>query len=114
MLHIKTLLKVTISTIEVSYDKYKHHRYANITTVRYDDDDKFRFNNASTHENHLRQNGTFTLFSTETAQELIRGEQPTPILHPYRQLFSQFYLMVEGRMFTVISKYFSKVINVRC
>ena len=34
----------------------------------YDDgDDEFRFNDASTHEGHLHQNGMFILFSTETA-----------------------------------------------
>ena len=32
-----------------------------------DDDDEFRFNNASTHEGHLRQNGILTLFCNDTA-----------------------------------------------
>ena len=31
-----------------------------------DDDDKFRFNDASTHEGHLRQNGELTWFCNET------------------------------------------------
>ena len=31
------------------------------------DDDKFRFNNASTHKGHLRQNGVLTWFCNETA-----------------------------------------------
>ena len=30
------------------------------------DDDEFRFNDASTHEGHLRQNGELTLFCSET------------------------------------------------
>ena len=32
-----------------------------------DDDDEFRFNDASTHEGHLRQNGKLTWFCNETA-----------------------------------------------
>ena len=32
-----------------------------------DDDDEFRFNDASTHESHLRQNGKLTWFCNETA-----------------------------------------------
>ena len=32
----------------------------------YDDDDEFRFNDASTHEGHLRQNGELTWFCNET------------------------------------------------
>ena len=31
------------------------------------DDDEFRFNDASTHEGHLRQNGKLTWFCNETA-----------------------------------------------
>ena len=31
-----------------------------------DDDDEFRFNDASTHEGHLRQNGELTWFCNET------------------------------------------------
>ena len=31
-----------------------------------DDDDEFRFNDASTHEGHLRQNGELTWFCSET------------------------------------------------
>ena len=31
-----------------------------------DDDDEFRFNDASTHEDHLRQNGELTWFCNET------------------------------------------------
>ena len=31
------------------------------------DDDEFRFNDASIHEDHLRQNGVLTSFSNETA-----------------------------------------------
>ena len=30
------------------------------------DDDEFRFNDASTHEGHLRQNGELTWFCSET------------------------------------------------
>ena len=30
------------------------------------DDDEFRFNDASTHEGHLRQNGELTWFCNET------------------------------------------------
>ena len=33
---------------------------------RDDDDDEFRFNDASTHEGHLRQNGELTWFCSET------------------------------------------------
>ena len=33
----------------------------------HDDDDEFRFNDASTHEGHLRQNGKLTWFCNETA-----------------------------------------------
>ena len=33
---------------------------------RQDDDDEFRFNDASTHEGHLRQNGELTWFCSET------------------------------------------------
>ena len=33
---------------------------------RDDDDDEFRFNDASTHEGHLRQNGELTWFCNET------------------------------------------------
>ena len=33
---------------------------------RNDDDDEFRFNDASTHEGHLRQNGELTWFCSET------------------------------------------------
>ena len=32
-----------------------------------DDDDESRFNDASTHEGHLRQNGKLTWFCNETA-----------------------------------------------
>ena len=32
----------------------------------FDDDDEFRFNDASTHEGHLRQNGELTWFCSET------------------------------------------------
>ena len=32
-----------------------------------DDDDEFRFNDASAHERHLRQNGILTWFGIETA-----------------------------------------------
>ena len=32
-----------------------------------DDDDEFRFNDTSTHEGHLRQNGVLTWFYNETA-----------------------------------------------
>ena len=32
-----------------------------------DDDDEFRFNDASTHEGHLRQNGKLIWFCNETA-----------------------------------------------
>ena len=32
----------------------------------HDDDDEFRFNDASTHEGHLRQNGELTWFCNET------------------------------------------------
>ena len=35
-------------------------------TARHDDDDEFRFNDASTHEGHLRQNGELTWFCSET------------------------------------------------
>ena len=35
-------------------------------TLNNDDDDEFRFNNASTHEGHLRQNGELTWFCSET------------------------------------------------
>ena len=34
---------------------------------RNDDDDEFRFNDASTHEGHLRQTGVLTWFCNETA-----------------------------------------------
>ena len=34
--------------------------------MRDDDDDEFRFNDASTHEGHLRQNGELTWFCSET------------------------------------------------
>ena len=33
---------------------------------RREDDDEFRFNDASTHEGHLRQNGELTWFCSET------------------------------------------------
>ena len=33
---------------------------------KYEDDDEFRFNDASTHEGHLRQNGELTWFCNET------------------------------------------------
>ena len=33
---------------------------------RIDDDDEFRFNDVSTHEGHLRQNGELTWFCNET------------------------------------------------
>ena len=32
-----------------------------------DDDDEFRFNDASTHEGHLRQSGELTWFCSETS-----------------------------------------------
>ena len=32
----------------------------------FSDDDEFRFNDASTHEGHLRQNGELTWFCSET------------------------------------------------
>ena len=34
------------------------------------DDDEFRFNDASTHEGHLRQNGKLTWFCNETARKI--------------------------------------------
>ena len=34
--------------------------------VSANDDDEFRFNDASTHEGHLRQNGELTWFCSET------------------------------------------------
>ena len=34
--------------------------------VCHDDDNEFRFNNASIHEGHLRQNGVLTWFCNET------------------------------------------------
>ena len=36
------------------------------TDSKEDDDDEFRFNDASTHEGHLRQNGELTWFCNET------------------------------------------------
>ena len=33
----------------------------------FEDNDEFRFNDASTHEGHLRQNGKLTWFCNETA-----------------------------------------------
>ena len=36
------------------------------SAYRDDDDDEFRFNDASTHEGHLRQNGELTWFCSET------------------------------------------------
>ena len=41
--------------------------YERIQCNRSDDDDEFRFNDASTHEGHLRQNGKLTWFCNETA-----------------------------------------------
>ena len=38
-----------------------------LTFLEVDDDDEFRFNDASTHEGHLRQNGKLTWFCNETA-----------------------------------------------
>ena len=38
-----------------------------IRRVEGDDDDEFRFNDASTHEGHLRQNGVLTWFCNEMA-----------------------------------------------
>ena len=38
-----------------------------VYNIVYDDDDEFRFNDASTHEGHLRQNGKLTWFCNETA-----------------------------------------------
>ena len=39
---------------------------SNIASIDDDDDDEFRFNDASTHKGHLRQNGELTLFCNET------------------------------------------------
>ena len=40
---------------------------AHILTRYDDDDDEFRFNDASTHEGQLHQNGILTWFGIETA-----------------------------------------------
>ena len=40
--------------------------YERIQCSRSDDDDEFRFNDASTYEGHLRQNGELTWFCNET------------------------------------------------
>ena len=37
-----------------------------VSSLRKLDDDEFRFNDASTHEGHLRQNGELTWFCNET------------------------------------------------
>ena len=41
--------------------------YSSVFEEVNDDDDEFRFNDASTHEGHLRQNGKLTWFCNETA-----------------------------------------------
>ena len=40
--------------------------FSNPVIATNDDDDEFRFNDASTHEGHLRQNGELTWFCSET------------------------------------------------
>ena len=42
--------------------------YTDVLILNYaNDDDEFRFNDASTHEGHLRQNGKLIWFCNETA-----------------------------------------------
>ena len=68
------------STYWGSSNEYQHHvllfRKSEIKSHKHyktyhswsfaDDDDEFRFNDASTHEGHLRQNGELTWFCSET------------------------------------------------
>ena len=58
---LHSLLRHVCQTFRVNTECY-HFRFFQVIN----DDDEFRFNDASTHEGHLRQNGELTWFCNET------------------------------------------------
>ena len=68
-----------------------------------DDDDEFRFNDASTHEGHLRQNGKLTWFCNETAIKVshicIKCKTRTNLKRTEYYLQLHFQISISGHLF---------------
>ena len=71
--HVQRLIGLPLRIMFLTL-QYLVHEYVAKNLIPYyrlkyevgDDDDEFRFNDASTHEGHLRQNGELTWFCSET------------------------------------------------